>query len=59
MQMRFVDSLWYTELRQADITIDVADDKTLTYSGAPINVGAYTLTMSGGGSLVSAGPKSP
>ena len=33
----------------ADITIDVADGKTLTYSGASLNLGAYTLTMSGGG----------
>jgi len=39
----------------ADITIDVADNKTLTYSGAPISLGANTLTLSGGGSLVSGG----
>jgi len=38
-----------------DITIDVADNKTLTYSGAAISVGANTLTLSGGGSLVSGG----
>jgi len=39
----------------ADITIDVADNKTLTYTGAPISLGANTLTLSGGGSLVSGG----
>jgi len=39
----------------ADITIDVADTKTLTYSGSAISLGAYTLTLSGGGSLVSGG----
>jgi len=38
-----------------DITIDVADNKTLTYSGAAISLGANTLTLSGGGSLVSGG----
>jgi len=37
----------------ADITIDVADTKTLTYSGSAISLGANTLTLSGGGSLVS------
>jgi len=35
----------------ADITIDVADNKTLTYSGTAISVGANTLTLSGGGTL--------
>jgi len=39
----------------ADITIDVANNKTLTYTGAPISLGANTLTLSGGGSLVSGG----
>ena len=39
----------------ADITIDVADNKTLTYSGAAISLGANTITLSGGGSLVSGG----
>jgi len=39
----------------ADITIDVASGKTLTYSGAAISLGANTLTLSGGGSLVSGG----
>jgi len=39
----------------ADITIDVADNKTLTYSGSAISVGANTITLSGGGSLVSGG----
>jgi len=39
----------------ADITIDVADTKTLTYSGTAISLGANTLTLSGGGTLVSGG----
>jgi len=39
----------------ADITIDVADNKTLTYSGSAISLGANMLTLSGGGSLVSGG----
>jgi len=39
----------------SDITIDVADKKTLTYSGAAISLGANTLTLSGGGTLVSGG----
>jgi len=39
----------------ADITIDVASGKTLTYLGAAISLGANTLTLSGGGSLVSGG----
>jgi hypothetical protein len=39
----------------SDITIDVAETKTLTYSGSAISVGANTLTLSGGGSLVSGG----
>ena len=30
----------------ADITIDVADNKTLTYSGTAISLGANTLTLS-------------
>jgi len=33
------------------IEIDVASSKTLSYSGAALNLGAYTLTMSGGGTL--------
>jgi len=37
----------------ADIAIDVATGKTLTYSGAALSLGAYTLTLSGGGSLAS------
>jgi len=37
------------------ITIDVADKKTLTYSGDALSLGAYTLTLSGGGTLVSGG----
>jgi len=37
------------------IEIDVADTKTLTYTGAPISLGANMLTLSGGGSLVSGG----
>ena len=51
----FVDSIGCTESVTADITIDVADNKTLTYSGAAISLGANTLTLSGGGSLVSGG----
>jgi len=39
----------------ADITIDVADTKTLTYSGAPLSLGANTLTLTGGGNLASGG----
>jgi len=39
----------------ADITIDVAEDYTLTYSGDAISLGAYTLTLSGGGTFVSGG----
>jgi len=35
----------------ADITIDVADNKTLTYSGTAISLGANTLTLIGGGTL--------
>ena len=47
-----------TLTQSGDITIDVADNKTLTYSGAPISLGANTLTLTGGGSLVSGGLKS-
>ena len=39
----------------ADIEIDVATSKTLTYSGTAISLGANTLTLSGGGNLVSGG----
>ena len=39
----------------ADIAIDVATNKTLTYSGATISVGANTITLSGGGSIISGG----
>jgi len=39
----------------ADITIDVAETKTLTYTGTAISLGAYTLPLTGGGSLVSGG----
>ena len=35
----------------ADITIDVLTDKTLTYEGAAVNIGANTLTLLGGGTL--------
>ena len=35
----------------ADIAIDVATGKTLTYSGVAVNLGAKTLTLSGGGTL--------
>jgi len=41
--------------QSGNIEIDVATSKTLTYSGAAISVGANTLTLSGGGSLVSGG----
>ena len=41
--------------QSGDITVDVADNKTLTYSGAAISLGANTLTLTGGGSLVSGG----
>jgi len=41
--------------QSGNIEIDVADNKTLTYSGAAISLGANTLTLSGGGSLVSGG----
>jgi len=44
-----------TLTQSGNITIDVADDKTLTYSGAALSLGAYTLTLSGGGTLVSGG----
>jgi len=44
-----------TLTQSGDITIDVADTKTLTYSGTAISVGANTLTLSGGGSFVSGG----
>jgi hypothetical protein len=37
--------------QSADITIDVATGKTLTYSGAAVNLGAKTLTLIGGGTL--------
>jgi len=37
------------------ITIDVADNKTLTYSGTAISLGANTLTLSGGGNFQSVG----
>merc|ERR1711964_282256 len=44
-----------TLTQAGNITIDVADNKTLTYSGTAISVGANTLTLSGGGGLVSGG----
>ena len=37
--------------QSGNIEIDVADNKTLTYSGAAVNLGAKTLTLSGGGTL--------
>ena len=37
--------------QSGDIVIDVADNKTLTYSGAAISLGAKTLTLIGGGTL--------
>ena len=44
-----------TLTQAGNITIDVADNKTLTYSGTALSLGANTLTLSGGGSLVSGG----
>jgi len=41
--------------QSGDTTIDVLANKTLTYSGSAISLGANTLTLSGGGSLVSGG----
>jgi len=37
--------------QSGDTTIDVLDNKTLTYSGAPLGLGGNTLTMSGGGTF--------
>jgi len=37
--------------QSGDIVIDVADNKTLTYSGTAISLGANTLTLIGGGTL--------
>ena len=37
--------------QSGNITIDVLTDKTLTYSGASLNLGANILTLSGGGTL--------
>jgi len=44
-----------TLTQSGNITIEVADRKTLTYSGATLSLGANTLTLSGGGNLVSGG----
>ena len=38
-----------TLTQSGNITIDVAENKTLGYSGAAVNLGAKTLTMSGKG----------
>jgi len=40
-----------TLAQSGDIVIDVADNKTLTYSGTAISLGANTLTLIGGGTL--------
>jgi len=40
-----------TLTQSGNMTIDVATGKTLTYSGTALSLGAYTLTMSGGGTL--------
>jgi len=40
-----------TLTQSGNITIDVADNKTLTYSGAAVNLGANTLTLSGEGTF--------
>ena len=37
--------------QSGDIVIDVADNKTLTYSGTALSLGANTLTLIGGGTL--------
>ena len=37
--------------QSGNITIDVAEDKTLSYSGAAVNIGAKTLTMNGKGTF--------
>jgi len=37
--------------QSGDIEIDVADNKTLTYSGASLSLDNNTLTLSGGGTL--------
>ncbi|MDG2064228.1 MAG: hypothetical protein P8L36_04470, partial [SAR324 cluster bacterium] len=34
-----------------DITIDVLDNKTLSYSGAPLSLGSHTLSILGAGTL--------
>ena len=36
-------------------TIDVAEDKTLTYEGASLSLGANTLTVAGAGTLSNPG----
>ena len=40
-----------TLTQSGNITIAVAENKTLGYSGAAVNLGAYTLTMSGKGTF--------
>ncbi len=40
-----------TLTQSGDTTIDVLANKTLTYSGATLSLGANTLTMSGGGTF--------
>ena len=44
-----------TLTHSGNITIYVAGTKTLTYTGAAISLGANTLTLQGGGNLVSGG----
>ena len=39
------------QTQSGNITIDVAENKTLSYSGAAVNLGARTLTISGKGIL--------
>ena len=41
--------------QSGDIEIDVKAGEVLTYSGAAVSLGANTLTLSGGGNLVSGG----
>ena len=41
-------------VHEADSTVEVLSDKTLTYSGAPLKVGGSALTLSGGGRIANA-----
>ncbi|MDP7318706.1 MAG: hypothetical protein QGH12_11080, partial [SAR324 cluster bacterium] len=41
-------------VHEADSTVDVFTDKTLTYSGAPLKIGSSALTLIGGGRIANA-----